>query len=114
MSKFDDALVRYHSEMNDKIGMKDVDADLLRAITKSLGPSIYNEDSSRVSCSDKTELDRVKKNFLIKKLGMEDGPELDAALKQACQDIGSSNRNKFRAIFYYILVKNLGKESVFA
>jgi hypothetical protein len=59
-------------------------------------------------------LDRVKKNFLIGKLGLEDGPELDAAMQNVCEQMGSSNRNKFRAIFYYLLVKNLGLESKFA
>ncbi len=113
MSQFDEALERYKSEMEGKLGMTDINADLLKEITKSLGPSIYLEDASRVSCSDKEELDRVKNNFLIKKLGMEEGPKLDEAIKEVCEEMGSSNRNKFRAIFYYILVKKFGVESQF-
>ena len=112
MSKFDEALERYQGEMS-KLGIK-WDVDLLKKVAKGLGPSIYNEDSSKVSCSDKEELARVKNNFLLKKLGMKDSPELDAAIQDVCQQLGSANRNKFRAMFYYLLVKKLGKESFYA
>lgn len=114
MSKFDEAIERYQSEMSEKLGMSDIDVTLLTEITKSLGPSIYLADASKVSCSDQEELDRVKNNFLIKKLGMEDGPVLDEAIKEVCETLGSSNRNKFRAIFYYLLVQKFEKQSLFA
>lgn len=112
MSKFDEAVMLYKSEMMDKMGVK-IDANLLTAVTKALGPSIYNEDSSRVSCSDPEEMMRVKNNFLIKKLGMKDGPHLDTAMKEVCHQMGKSNRNKYRAAFYYLLVKKFNKESLF-
>ena len=70
MSKFEEALENYTKEMKGTLKMKSVDADLLRAVTKACGPSIYNRDASTVSCSDQSELDRVKKNFLIKKLSL--------------------------------------------
>lgn len=90
-----------------------LDNALIEAVAKGLGPSIYNADSSKVSCSDQTEMDRVKTNFLIGKLGLADGPELDAAIKEACDAMGSSNRNKHRTLFYALLVKKFGKESVY-
>ncbi len=113
MSKFNEALETYNKEFADKLDMK-VDADLLKAVTKACGPSIYNRDASKVSCSDKDEMDRVRKNFLIKKLGLEDNDKLDEALKDVCNQMGSSNRNKYRAMFYYLLVKKFGKESMFS
>ena len=113
MSKFDEALELYNAEMP-KLGIKKYDPELLRAVTKGLGPSIYRRDSSTVSCSDESELNRVKKNFLIKKLGLEDGPELDKAIQEVCKKMGSSNRNKYRAIFYYLLATKFKKESVYA
>jgi hypothetical protein len=67
-----------------------------------------------VSCSDQTEKDRVKANFLIKKHGLEDSAALDAAINTVCDAFGSSNRSKHRALFYYMLVKNLGLESKYA
>jgi hypothetical protein len=111
MSKFDDLMVKYHEEAA-KLSLS-VDADLLTSVAKGLGPSIYNTDSSLVSSSDPEELGRVKANFLIKKLGLADGPELDAAIDEVVQTFGSSNRNKHRVLFYYLLVKKFGKESVY-
>lgn len=113
MSKFQEALDLYTKELKDKVGIS-ADADLLKAVTKACGPAIYNKDSSKVSTSDKTELDRVKTNFLIKKLGLSDGPALDAAIKEVGEQLGTSNKNKYRAMFYYLLVKKFGKESMFA
>jgi hypothetical protein len=111
MSKFAEAITLYKSEM-DKLGIK-YDEALLTAVTKGLGPSIYKADAAKVSCSDKSELERVKANFLIKKLGLADGPALDAALKEACETMGSANRNKYRAIFCYMLVTKFGKQSLY-
>ena len=73
-----------------------------------MGPALYNKDASTVSCSDQSELDTVKNNFLIKKHGQADGDNLDAAIKKVCETMGTSNRNKYRAIFYYLLVEDLG------
>lgn len=112
MSKFDDCMADYKGLL-DKIGVK-YDEELLTKVAKGLGPSIYNNDSSTVAASDKTELDRVKNNFLIKKLGLPDGPALDEAIKGVVEQIGSSERSKYRAVFYYLLTKKLGKESVYA
>lgn len=111
MSKFDEAVALYKSEM-DKLGIK-ADAGLLTAVAKGLGPSIYRADASKVSCSDNDEIGRVKTNFLIKKLGLKDDAKLDAALKEVCQQMGTANRNKYRAIFYYLLVKKFGKEGMY-
>jgi len=111
MSKFDEAVELYLGEMK-KLGIK-TDVAMLTKIAKGLGPSIYRADAAKVSSSDKTELDRVKKNFLIKKLGMEDTPKLDEGINDVIEQIGKSNRNKYRAIFYYLLVKRFRKSGLY-
>ena len=111
MSKFDELVAMYESEMKElKIA---VNSDLLKAVTKGCGPVIYLPDASKVSSSDQAEMDRVKTNFLIKKLGLTDGPDLDKGIQAAVDALGSSNRNKYRAIFYYLLVKHFKKESLY-
>ena len=109
MSKFDEKLALYQSEMN-KLGLQ-FDADLLTKVTKGLGPSIYKADAETVSGSDKSELATVKNNFLIKKLGLADVPKLDSAIDAVIEKVGKSNPKKYRAIVYYLLVKELGQES---
>jgi len=112
MSKRDDLIVRYNEEFK-KIGVKSVDQGLLEKVTKGLGPSIYLPDASKVSCGDKSELDRVKANYLIKKLGLKDDAKLDEAIKEVCETFGSSNRNKFRAMFYYMLCVKFKKAGIY-
>lgn len=91
-----------------------VDADLLSKVAAGLGPSIYNADAALVSSSDKEELDRVKENFLKKKLGCTDEQAMDDAIQHAINTFGSGNRNKLRILFYYICVDKLGKSSVYS
>ena len=112
MSKLEEALNTYTEEFKSKIKI-DVDQDLLKKVTKGLGPSIYNKDASKVSCSDKTELETVKQNFLIKKLGLEDGPHLDKAIQEVMEQMGTSNRNKYRAMVYYLLTVKFNKEAIY-
>jgi hypothetical protein len=111
MSKFDEKVAQYSKFMDDK-GLK-YDADLLKAVTKGLGPSIYKRDAETVSGSDAKELLTVKKNFLMKKLGLEDGPKLDEAIAKVVEAIGKSERNKYRAVVYYMLAVEFGKESIY-
>lgn len=114
MGKLDDLMAKMAADMTGKLGMKSVDKKLLTAIGKSLGPSLYKADSAKVACSDPKELDRIKKNFCVKKLGVKDTPKLEENIKAVCTEMGSKNRNKQRVVFYYLLVKKLKKSKVFA
>ncbi|WP_276392597.1 DUF2853 family protein [Eudoraea chungangensis] len=105
-------IVQYAAEIKDKFG-ETPDMDFLQKVTDGLGPSIYNMDSSKVSGTDEKELQTVKNNFLIKKLGLADGPELMEAIKSVLNTYGSSVRNKHRAVVYYQLAKYFGKESIY-
>lgn len=112
MGKRDDLIVKYHGEM-DKMNIK-YDAGLFEKVVIGCGPSIYNADAATVSGSDQAELDTVKKNFLIGKLGLSDSDDLDGAIAATIETMGKSNRNKYRAIFYYLLTVHFKKESVYA
>ncbi len=112
MSKRDDLIAQYADDLRKKCGMEP-DMDLLKKVTIGCGPSIYNADASTVAGSDKSELETVKNNFLIKKLGLADGPELMDAIDKVIETYGSSERNKYRAVVYYMLAKHFGKESIY-
>jgi len=111
MSKFDDCIETYKKSM-DKLGIK-VDEKLLRGVAKACGPSIYKADASTVSSRDPKEIARVRKNFLIKKLELKDTPKLDEGIQEAIAAFGKGNRKKYRAIFYYLLVKRFRKSKMF-
>jgi small subunit ribosomal protein S1 len=111
MSKLQEKIELYTSEV-EKLGLG-LDINLLASVAKGLGPSIYKDDAEKVSSSDKKELETVRSNYLIKKLGLEDNEQLDAAIETAIEKIGSSNRNKYRAIFYTILVEELNMQSFY-
>ncbi len=111
MSKFDDLMEVYMAEVK-KHKLK-VNKDFLTKVAKSLGPSIYRADASKVACSKADERATIKKNFLIKKLGLKDSDKLDAAINEVCKDMGTSNRNKYRPIFYALLAKKVRKGSFF-
>lgn len=112
MSKRDELITKYAADIKDKFG-ENADMDLLTKVTVGLGPSIYNADSSTVSGSDDSELATVKNNFLIKKLGLNDDAELDKGIASVMEKYGKSNRNKHRAVVYYMLAKHFNKESVY-
>ena len=112
MGKRDDLIAKYAADLKDKCGVNP-DMDLLTKVTIGCGPSIYNADSSTVSGSDESELATVKNNFLIKKLGLKDGANLDRGIDSVMEKYGRSNRNKYRAVVYYLLTKQFGKESVY-
>ena len=112
MSKRDELIAKYAADLKDKCGVN-ADMDLLTKVTIGCGPSIYNADSATVSGSDESELATVKNNFLIKKLGLKDSTDLNKGIQAVMDKYGQSNRNKYRAVVYYLLVKHFGKESAY-
>lgn len=111
MNKFDEKIIQYTAFMDQK-GLS-YNLPLLKAVTKGLGPSIYKRDAETVSSSDAKELATVKNNFLIKKLGLEDTEILDEAIANVVTAIGKSEKSKFRAVVYYLLVIAFQKEAVY-
>ena len=112
MSKREALIEKYVKDLEEKCG-EEVDLKLLTAVTIGCGPAIYKADASKVSGSDKTELATLKKNFLIKKLGLTDGPKLDEGIEAVMQQYGKSNPNKQRAVVYYLLTKHFKKASYY-
>jgi hypothetical protein len=113
MATKEEKLALYKAE-NKKLGLGLSD-ELIEKVTTALGPVIYNTDTELVSCSDKKELETVKKSFLSKKIQVpNDDEKYNAAIKKVCEKMGSSNRSKYRALFYALLTVEFGKESIYA
>jgi hypothetical protein len=113
MSKRDDLIAIYAADLRDKCGLTP-DMDLLTKVTVGLGPAIYNGDASTVGGTQASEIETIRKRFLVGKLGLPDGPDLKAGIDKALETYGRSNRNKHRAVVYYLLTKHFGRESAYA
>ena len=112
MGKRDDLIAKYADDLKNKCGVEP-DMDLLTKVTIGCGPSIYDADAETVAASQPSELELVKNNFLMKKLGLADGPNLMEAIDSVMETYGRSERNKYRPVVYYLLTKHFGKESVY-
>ena len=113
MCKRDELIAKYADDLKTKIGVEP-DMSLLEKVTIGCGPAIYNADAATVAGSQAAELETVKNNFLIKKLGLADSPELMDGINAVIEQYGKSERNKYRAVVYYLLTKHFGKEAVYA
>ncbi|MFM5917110.1 MAG: DUF2853 family protein [Novosphingobium sp.] len=90
------------------------DDAVIAGIVKYCGIALRNRDSSLVSFSDKAETDRVRNNYLKKKLGL---TQSDAALDAAIAKVGErmkADRTKNRVTVYYLLAAELGQLGKFA
>ena len=111
-SKKDELMVKYANHLKERFGVEP-DTDLLDKVVHGLGPAIYNRDASTVSSSSESELETVKQNYLIKKLGLEDAPSLMDAIIKVMRQYGASERTKYRAVVYYMLVIQFNKQAVY-
>ena len=112
MNKREQLIQKYANDLRIKCNINP-DMNLLTKVTINCGPSIYNKDASMVSSTDPSEVDTIRNNFLIKKLKLRESPLLDKGINQVFELYGLSNRNKYRAVVYYLLTKHFGKESIF-
>jgi hypothetical protein len=113
MGRRDDLIAKYAEDLRTKCKVEP-DMALLTKVTIGCGPAIYDSDAQTVAASQASELERVKASFLIKKLGLKDGPELMEGIHKVIETYGKSERNKYRAVFYYLLVKHFGREATYA
>ena len=113
MSKRDEKIAAMIEEAK-KLNLT-ISDDLISKVAIGLGPVLYNKGTSIVACGQPSELETVKNNFLKKKLELtNDDTELDSAIKEVCEQMGSSNRTKYRVLFYALLTMKFNKESIYA
>ncbi len=112
MSKREELILKYASDLKEKCGVTP-NMDLLTKVTIGCGPSIYNADASTVAGGQQSELETVKNNFLVKKLGLGDTPALYEAIHAVLEKYGKSNKHKYRAVVYYLLTVHFKKESIY-
>lgn len=86
-----------------------VDEKAVAGIVKYLGIALKSKDSSMVSCSSKDELERVRENFMKKKLKLADADaDLDKVIKGVCEQM-KADKTKARVTFCYLIAEKTGK-----
>ena len=80
----------------------------VQKIVNYLGVSVMNDDARLVSCSDKTERDRIRDGFAAKKLGLS-ADKAEEMIEQICQDMKGDGSRKSRVAFLYMMAKHAGK-----
>lgn len=94
-----------------KFARKPLNEAAFAGLSKSYALVMSKPDTRYVACSDPAELDRVRENFLKKKLGL-NGGDLDAAIKATCEHM-KADKTKSRLTFYYLLAEQYGKLDTF-
>ncbi|MCU1538269.1 MAG: hypothetical protein JWP82_2620 [Humibacillus sp.] len=91
----------------------DADDAAIKGVVRHCGIALHKRDSSLVSFSDKSELDRVRNGFMKKKLALTDSDEdLDTSLAEVGQTL-KGDRTKNRVTVYYLLAEKYGKLDLF-
>lgn len=102
-----------HAEYLEKVREYDAgaDPDIVKKIANKLGIALQNRDSSLVSCSDSSELERIRDGFAKKTLGLDADHSDDAIMEkinEVCAQMAGDGGHKHRVPFYYLLAKNTG------
>ena len=107
MSELNEKLAKYKAEAESqlaKAGETNIDDAVLSKLVNNLKLVIDNRDALSVAGSDPKEMETVRRNFLVKKLGVDD----EEKGKAICADVVkkmSDSRMKNRAAFYYLCKK---------
>jgi hypothetical protein len=94
-----------------KFAKKPLNEAAFAGMAKAYALVMGKADTRYVACSDPAELERVRENFLKKKLGLKSA-DLDATIKSVCEHMKSDN-TKSRLTFYYLLAEHYGKLDLF-
>lgn len=89
-------------------GVSKIDHTVLDGYVNSLKSMVNNQDALMVSGTDPSELETVRRNFVIKKMGVTDKAKAMAAIEKVTKKM-SAIRMKSRPAYYYLLRQELLK-----
>lgn len=109
MSEQAEKLAKFKAEAEEQLkaaGETTIDDALLTERVNAMKLVIGNRDALYVAGSDASEMETVRKNFIVKKLGVDDKEKGEATCKAVAEKM-SGSRMKNRAAFYYLCAKHL-------
>ena len=87
------------------------DEDLLDRVITACGPAAFSESGVLVDPASDKERAHIRSHFLVRKLGLKDGPSLADAIDGACETYPNQGETLLRPVLYYLLVKYFGLET---
>ena len=96
-------IAKYTSSIND---------NAVDAIVKFCGIALKSRDASLVACSDEVEIDRIRKGFATKVLGLDEAASTEL-IKSVCEKV-KADSTKHRVTFYYLMAESAGKINALA
>ncbi len=109
MSELEEKLAKFKANAEEQLteaGETNIDDALLSKLVNNLKLVINNKDALAVAGSDPSEMETVRANFVVKKLGIDDKEKGASAVSVAAEKMAGS-RMKNRAAFYYLVQKAL-------
>lgn len=110
MGRRDDLLVVCAGDLLAKCGMP-AELDLLDRVITACGPSAFSRTMSTVDPENEQDRDHIRTHFLMRRLGLKDGPELAEAIEAAFEAYPSVGSPCYRPVVYYLLVKFFGRDA---
>ncbi len=87
---------------------KSVDEAVVASMEKTYRLVLSRPDSALVAFTDPDEIQTVKKNFIVGKLGVTDDAAADAAIETVNKKMAGVTR-RGRLTVYYLIAEELGK-----
>jgi hypothetical protein len=109
MSELTEKLSKLKSQAESQLrdsGVSNIDSSLLNGLVDNMKLIVDNKDATLVSGSDASELETVRTNFVVKKLGVQDREKGMKAINKVASQM-SNIKMKNRAAFYYLVQKEL-------
>ncbi len=105
-----DALASFKKQAEKQLGecgVSNINGAKLDVIVNRLKLIVNNKDATLVSGTDPSELETVRKNFVVKHLGVDDKGKAMAGINKTVSAM-SKFKMKNRAAFYYMVQEELG------
>lgn len=107
-------LPEYKEAMRNDYQIEAIEEEVIDGIAYTMWRSNFVNDASKVACTQESELRYIRETFLKGQLSLDlPNEKLDQGIKEVCERMGSSNRHKQRAIFYYLLTVKFKRQEVF-
>jgi hypothetical protein len=88
-----------------------LEENLLDRVITACGPAAFSESGVAVDPASDGERAYIRSHFLVRKLGLKDGPALSDAIDAAFDAYPNQGERLLRPVLYYLLVKFFGLEA---